>query len=177
MSQDPRIYGHIPNVPVFTTFRSRDALIRAGVHGQSQAGIHGDSKDGGGAFSICVSGGYEDNVDNGETIVYVGSGGQNSRGEQTADQSFDDSRNRSLQISCETARPVRVIRGRNKKSFYAAGLRVRHVLVLMVVQGFMPEMRRGKEGHNMCFFELQRVREEGDKDLPNRRRLDYSQIG
>ncbi|KAG6374305.1 PUA-like domain-containing protein [Boletus reticuloceps] len=74
MSQDPRIYGHIPNVPVFTTFRSRDALIRAGVHGQSQAGIHGDSKDGGGAFSICISGGYEDNVDDGETIVYVGSG-------------------------------------------------------------------------------------------------------
>lgn len=40
----------------------------AGVHIPSQAGIHGDSSDTGGAFSICLSEGYEDNVDGGETM-------------------------------------------------------------------------------------------------------------
>ena len=47
---------------------SRDQLLRAGVHGQLQAGISGDSSENGGAFSICVSGGYEDNRDNGEKM-------------------------------------------------------------------------------------------------------------
>ena len=44
----------------------REALGRVGVHVQRQAGIHGDPS--GGAFSICLSEGYEDNVDNGETM-------------------------------------------------------------------------------------------------------------
>ena len=47
---------------------SRGELIRAGVHAQNQAGIHGDPKDGGGAFSICISEGYEDNEDLGDRM-------------------------------------------------------------------------------------------------------------
>lgn len=42
--------------------------MRAGVHAQSQAGIHGDSREDGGAFSICISEGYEDNRDNGDRM-------------------------------------------------------------------------------------------------------------
>lgn len=42
--------------------------MKAGVHAQSQAGIHGDPKDGGGAFSICISEGYEDNEDLGDKM-------------------------------------------------------------------------------------------------------------
>jgi len=168
MSHESRIYGHIPNVPFGTLFRNREELLRAGVHAQNQAGIHGDSKDGGGAFSICLSGGYEDNQDNGDKIIYVGSGGQNSRGEQVADQSFEDPRNKSLEISRDTRRPVRVIRGKNKESFYAPSSGYRYDGLYLVDSA---EMRPGKQGYQMCFFELRRMKEEGDGPIPTRRRL------
>lgn len=47
---------------------SREDLLKAGVHAQSQAGIHGDSSPNGGAFSICISEGYEDNRDLGDKM-------------------------------------------------------------------------------------------------------------
>lgn len=46
----------------------RAALADAGVHKLQQSGIHGDKELG--AFSICLSKGYEDNVDRGN-IMYV----------------------------------------------------------------------------------------------------------
>lgn len=44
----------------------RAALAESGVHVLRQAGIHGDAELG--AFSICMSKGYEDNVDRGNTM-------------------------------------------------------------------------------------------------------------
>ncbi|KIM62767.1 hypothetical protein SCLCIDRAFT_1214884, partial [Scleroderma citrinum Foug A] len=98
MASTGRVYGHIPGYPVFSTFKSKEAVGKAGVHVQRQAGIHGDPADNGGAFSICLSEGYEDNVDAGEMITYVGSGGQDAFGEQVEDQRFDHSPNKSLLV-------------------------------------------------------------------------------
>lgn len=42
--------------------------MRAGLHAMRQAGIHGDSRPGGGAYSICLSEGYEDNRDDGDRM-------------------------------------------------------------------------------------------------------------
>ena len=39
------------------------------------SGIVGDLSQG--AYSICSSGGYEDDEDNGETLIYTGEGGKN----------------------------------------------------------------------------------------------------
>jgi E3 ubiquitin-protein ligase UHRF1 len=50
------------------TLPCRAALAEAGVHALRQAGIHGDHELG--AFSICLSKGYEDNVDRGN-LMYV----------------------------------------------------------------------------------------------------------
>jgi hypothetical protein len=44
----------------------RSALAQSGVHVQRMAGIHGDAELG--AYSICMSKGYEDNVDRGNTM-------------------------------------------------------------------------------------------------------------
>ncbi|KIJ66749.1 hypothetical protein HYDPIDRAFT_166242 [Hydnomerulius pinastri MD-312] len=96
MASKGRVYGHIPGYSVGSTFKSKDDLANAGVHVLRQAGIHGDASENGGAFSICLSGGYEDNVDRGEEIIYVGSGGQDEDGTQTADQSFDEPPNQAL---------------------------------------------------------------------------------
>jgi len=44
-------------------------LLAAGVHMMQGAGIHADQELG--AYSICLSKGYEDNVDNGNTMYVL----------------------------------------------------------------------------------------------------------
>ncbi|KAH0833125.1 putative E3 ubiquitin-protein ligase UHRF1 [Lanmaoa asiatica] len=183
MSHPFRVYGHIPNFPFGTKFRDRSALMRSGVHAPSQAGIHGDAKEG--AFSICISGGYEDNQDSGDKIIYVGSGGQDTKTrQQIADQSFDDPPNQSLLVSSKTRRPVRVVRGTSKSNYYspATGYRYDGLYVVdsvgtIITSGYhfliLVQAREGvgKEGFKMCFFELRRIIEEGDGPIPARRLL------
>ncbi|KAF8553892.1 SRA-YDG [Imleria badia] len=177
MSPSARRYGHIPGVGVNTHFRtkyvfsssslvsdfypiSRTELKEAGVHGQPRRGIYGDPKRG--AFAICLSGGYEDNEDYGDRIVYAGSGGQMNR-RQIVHQSFDDADNKSLYASWETKRPVRVIRGADKnKDYYnphapTSGYRYDGLFVVDSC-----EIRQGMAGFNMCFFELSRIAEQGE---------------
>ncbi|KAF8548714.1 SRA-YDG [Imleria badia] len=160
MSQESRIYGHIPGVRFGDPFKDRDELMKAGVHGQRQAGIHGDSSTDGGAFSICISGGYKDDKDMGDKIIYVGAGGRDKSGKQIKDQSFDEpgTGNESLRISSRTRRPVRVIRGGHTKQYngYAPASEYRYDGLYFVDSA---TMRRGKEGYNMCFFELRTIRE------------------
>ncbi|RKO87597.1 PUA-like domain-containing protein [Blyttiomyces helicus] len=82
------------------------------------AGISGDAN---GAYSVAVSGGYEDDVDLGEAFTFTGSGGRDLKGTpgnrknlRTAPQSKDQTLegvNKSLHRSFESGNPVRVIRG------------------------------------------------------------------
>jgi SAD/SRA domain len=67
------VFGHIPGYPVGSHFENRVELADAGVHRHRQAGISGSSSQG--ADSIVLSGGYEDDEDHGDTIVYTGYGG------------------------------------------------------------------------------------------------------
>ncbi|KAI9223299.1 hypothetical protein BC828DRAFT_376301, partial [Blastocladiella britannica] len=55
-------------------FASRRAAAQLGVHIQQMAGIDGGRVDNGGAYAIALAGGYEDNVDHGETFIYTGPG-------------------------------------------------------------------------------------------------------
>lgn len=58
------------------------------MHRPHVAGIHGREKDG--AYSLVLSGGYEDDVDNGEEFVYTGSGGRDLSGnKRVSNQSCD----------------------------------------------------------------------------------------
>ena len=67
-----RRFGDV-GVAVGTLFSDRKALAAAGVHRPLQAGISGSGHDG--ADSVVVSGGYEDDVDDGDVLVYTGHGG------------------------------------------------------------------------------------------------------
>lgn len=49
-----------------------------GVHRPHVAGIHG--REAHCAYSIVLSGGYEDDVDNGDEFIYTGSGGRDLSG-------------------------------------------------------------------------------------------------
>jgi putative restriction endonuclease len=56
-------------------FASRDELNKTGVHLPTRAGISGAAEEG--ADSIVLSGGYEDDRDDGDVIIYTGHGAVN----------------------------------------------------------------------------------------------------
>ena len=79
------VFGEIDNVNVGQIFESRDALSKARIHGPTMAGIWGRESEG--ACSIVLSGGYEDDIDDLNYILYTGQGGQDRPGgNQVADQ-------------------------------------------------------------------------------------------
>ncbi|GIL72298.1 hypothetical protein Vretifemale_2674 [Volvox reticuliferus] len=86
------------------------------------AGIAGQSRIG--AQSVVLSGGYVDDVDEGDYFLYTGSGGKNLEGNKRngahdRDQEFTRY-NMALKKSCEQGLPVRVIRSsKEKRSAYA----------------------------------------------------------
>ncbi|MFH8749051.1 YDG/SRA domain-containing protein [Streptomyces rimosus] len=116
-------FGTPPHVQIGDTFKKRRTLARAKVHRPLQAGICGAAEKG--AESIVVSGGYEDDEDYGDEIIYTGQGGRNeTTKEQEQDQELTLG-NAALATSVATGVPVRVIRGANGESQYSpeSGLR------------------------------------------------------
>jgi len=104
------VFGEIPGNPVGTTYVNRTAAMRAGVHQISMPGIAGNRHVG--CVSICVNGGYSDDDDRGDEIIYTGEGGNDTATKrQTADQKLSSSGNAALLYSVTTGLPVRVIRG------------------------------------------------------------------
>ncbi|CDO75784.1 hypothetical protein BN946_scf184462.g2 [Trametes cinnabarina] len=81
-------FGDPPGVKPGDVFENRHALARAGVHAVIRAGIHGQQDRG--AFSIVMSGGYEDDKDHGNWVLYVGTGG--------LEKTFENSMNKSLLV-------------------------------------------------------------------------------
>ena len=101
--------GEIPGVPIGTQYQSRLQLARAGVHRFTQAGISW-SKDHPFAESIVASGGYEDDEDHGDWMLYTGEGGRDpNRGKQVSNQELSRG-NLALVRSHKEGSPVRVIR-------------------------------------------------------------------
>ena len=100
-------FGEIEGHPIGSRFASRRALQQAGLHRHLQAGISGSGVAG--ADAIVLSGGYEDDEDFGDVIVYTGQGG-NDAGRQVADQKFTRG-NLALAVDQAQGYPVRVIMG------------------------------------------------------------------
>jgi putative restriction endonuclease len=109
-----RVFGHIPGYPVGSWFEYRASLAAAGLHRPLVAGISGTEAEG--ANSIVLSGGYEDDEDCGDEIVYTGQGG---RDQDTVKQVAHQKLNRgnlALAKSKLKGLPVRVIRGSAHKA-------------------------------------------------------------
>jgi len=104
-----RVFGEVKGIAVGTEFANRAALAASGIHKPTQAGISGSTTMG--ADSIVVSGGYEDDEDYGDYIVY---GGQVTNDPNTKRQVADadlDRGNLALVVSYNKGLPVRVTRG------------------------------------------------------------------
>lgn len=96
------------NTPRF--FASRKELYEAGLHDSYQRGI-GRAKDGTNNMSIVLSGGYVDDEDLGDVIIYTGEGGRDpNTGVQIRDQVVEGG-NKSLVEAFEYGNPVYVTRG------------------------------------------------------------------
>ena len=102
-------FGQPDQYEVGSIFDSRKALSDAGIHGPPMHGIWGRQREG--ACSIVMSGGYEDDIDELDYILYTGHGGQDvPGGKQIKDQEFVEG-NLALKLSFENKLPVRVTRG------------------------------------------------------------------
>ena len=112
-----RTFGHILGVEVGDIFESRATLAKVGIHPPTQAGISGGAKEG--ADSIVLSGGYEDDEDFGDEIIYTGAGGRDENsGKQIADQKLERT-NMALARNSLEGLPVRVTRSYKHPSNYS----------------------------------------------------------
>ena len=140
-------FGHITGVSVGDIFSSRRELHEAGVHAPLQAGIDGNSREG--ACSIVLSGGYEDDIDELDYILYTGQGGQDQSRRQVSDQEYTRG-NKGLQLSYEYQLPVRVTRGYQVENGPNQGYRYDGLYYVN-----FHERVRGRSGFYICRFHLQ----------------------
>lgn len=150
-----RIFGYIPGYPEGSWFESRKALSAAGIHRPTVAGISGTESEG--ADSIVLSGGYEDDEDLGDEIVYTGHGGRDQNtGKQIVNQKLSRG-NLALAKSKLQGLPVRVIRGSTHKSDYSPSTGYRYD-GLYRVEDYWQE--RGRAGYYIWRYRLIKVIED-----------------
>lgn len=112
-----RIFGEIPGIPEGSEFENRHYLSEYGVHKPLQAGISGSQMEG--SDSLILSGGYEDDSDYGDVIIYTGHGGRSKLTKaQVADQQLTR-QNLALVLNRERGLLVRVIRGSTHQSAFS----------------------------------------------------------
>lgn len=131
-----------------TLFASRNELCDSGVHGVRMQGIWTSE---GRVIGIVLNGGYEDDIDLGDVIVYTGDGGRDpNTGKQIEDQGFT-SGNRGLVIAKALKTPIRVTRGWKCKSDQAPAKGFRYDGLYNVGTY---EYVRGSEGYFVWQFTL-----------------------
>ncbi|XP_077991387.1 uncharacterized protein LOC144445636 [Glandiceps talaboti] len=160
----PNFYGIVPGVEVGTLWQTRMECCYAGIHRPTVAGIHGGED---GAYSIALSGGYEDNIDLGCSFTYTGEGGRDLKGTKnnpknlrTAPQSKDQilaRGNLALSRSVETGNPVRVIRGYKLNSPFAPEEGYRYDGIYKVVKYWFTI---GLSGFGVYKFALSRIEDQ-----------------
>lgn len=147
-----RIFGHIEEHQPGSWFASRAELHETGVHRPTQAGISGSEKEG--ADSIVLSGGYEDDEDHGDWILYTGQGGRDpGTGAQVENQLLNRG-NLALATSCLRGLPVRVIRGYGSESRWAPDEGYRYDGLYRVEDYWK---QRGESGYYVWRYRLRRI--------------------
>jgi putative restriction endonuclease len=161
-----RFFGTPDGVHVGQLFVDRRELHDAHVHRPLQAGISGTKAEG--ADSIVVSGGYINDEDFGDYILYTGHGGKDPDGPRhIADQSVSAPGNAGLITSMVEGLPVRVVRGAHGDSPFAppAGYRYSG---LYVVTSWWREI--SVDGYQIVRFRLDRI--EGQPTLEPQSRVE-----
>lgn len=146
-------FGHVPGQPVGTVYADRRALADAGVHPPLMQGIHGTARAG--ADSIVVSGGYVDDEDHGDLIIYTGAGGNDpATKRQVKDQSVDHPNNAGLVTSKLAGLPIRVTRGAHRGSLHAPTSGYRYEGLFTVTSHWLDV---GRDGFKIVRYRLERL--------------------
>lgn len=154
------IFGEINGIEEGYWFKGRKEMMPSSFHRSWVYGIDGNEKDG--TSAIVLSGGYEDDIDDGEEIIYTGQGGRDqTTGKQIADQSWSTPGNAGLLKSMDEGLPVRVIRGYSHKSPYSPKEGYTYAGLYSVVDAWI---ETGKSGYKIC-----RIRLEYCGNNPNKR--------
>ncbi len=170
--------GPIEGVQVGDHFASFAEMMKAGVHGVTTQGIW--SRKGVGVGSIVLNGGYPDDQDHGDVILYTGSGGQNSTTKkQERDQRLDQGQNAVLELNRELGLPVRVIRGWKGESDRSPKSGYRYDGLYRVAKSWVgPGSAPDTKSFKMVTFHLVRIEDPGPRakkpDVTKRTRRDDS---
>lgn len=142
-------FGHVDGVEVGDEFPRYADLNKAGVHRPSVAGIGGRAAEG--ADSIVLNGGYKDDIDLGDRILYTGQGGQDQSGNQVTDQQWSLG-NEALRKNLLWGLPVRVIRGWKGDPRHSPSTGYRYDGLYAVTDA---QMVRSSDGPLVCRFTLE----------------------
>lgn len=146
----PIIFGEIDSIQEGHWFESRKEMMPTSFHRNWGRGIDGNGKEG--ASAVVLSGGYEDDEDLGDIIIYTGAGGNDpNTGRQIAHQSWENSGNAGLNKSMNEGLQVRVIRGYAHKSDYSPKRGYIYAGLYNVVEAWE---ETGASGFKVCKFKL-----------------------
>lgn len=144
------IFGEIAGIEEGYWFEGRKEMMPSSFHRNWGAGIDGNGSEG--TAAIVLSGGYEDDKDLGDEIIYTGAGGNDSNtGKQIADQTWENRGNAGLVKSMNEGLPVRVIRGHQHNSPFSPKTGYTYAGLFSVVDAWE---ETGKSGFKICRFRL-----------------------
>ncbi|ULQ55427.1 HNH endonuclease [Flavihumibacter rivuli] len=163
------IFGEIKGISEGQWFEGRKEMMLTSFHRNWAAGIDGNGREG--AAAIVLSGGYEDDLDEGDEIIYTGAGGNDQNtGKQIEDQTWDNRGNAGLLKSMNEGLPVRVIRGFNHKSAFSPKSGYTYAGLYSVVDAWE---EKGKSGYKICRFRLEYCGQNPQRKTPEEIELDY----
>ena len=142
-----RHFGEIEGIAAGTEFANRAGLSASGIHRPTQAGICGSSTKG--ADSIVVSGGYEDDEDYGDYLIYGGQAGFDPNTKLQNEDAELGRGNLALVVSYNKGLPVRVTRGLGSKQHT-----YRYDGLYLVERWWVD---RGKSGFRIYRFALRKI--------------------
>ncbi len=147
---NPIFFGEIPGIEEGHWFKDRKEMMPSSFHRNWAAGIDGNRHEG--VAAIVLSGGYEDDEDLGDEIIYTGAGGNDpNTKKQIKDQTWGNGGNAGLRLSMDQGLPVRVIRGHSHHSKFSPTTGYTYAGLYSVVEAWEEE---GRSGFKICRFRL-----------------------
>ena len=163
------IFGEIELIKEGHEFEGRKEMMPTSFHRNWAAGIDGNGDEG--TSAIVLSGGYEDDEDQGDLIIYTGAGGNDPKtGKQIENQSWHQLGNAGLIKSMNEGLPVRVIRGYKHNSKYSPKKGYKYAGLYSVVDAWE---EIGKSGYKICRFKLYYSGLNTERIGPDKLELDY----
>lgn len=146
--------------------------LRDGAHGSRMGGIHGRAD---GAYSVVISGAYEDSdTDFGDTVYYSGSRGAPEPGVKK--EAVLTNASKSLMMSKTSGRPVRLLRASKGNSAFAPKVGIRYDGLYKVMDYSQQETN---DGVAYWRFTLERLAGQMPIDLSkpsNEQRKEYARM-